>query len=86
MVTLPKKNPSVRGFGPLLLVAHSLTLGREVHGVSLHGVRRAPLIPIAVPIAVDVTMVPTWKREFVSRGEMGKRGWPTGRVKPSQRT
>lgn len=40
----------------------SLTLGCEVHGVSLHGIRCVPLIPVAAGVAVHVTMVTTWKR------------------------
>lgn len=74
MVTLPRKNLSEMGFEPLPLVAHSLTLGREVHGVSLHGVRRTPLIPIAACVAVHVTMVSTWKRGRVSSGRDGEEG------------
>lgn len=54
------------------MVAHSLTLGCEVHGVSLHGVGCAPLAPIAACVAVHVTMVPTWKRGHVSSGRDGE--------------
>lgn len=72
MVTLTRKNTCERGFGPLPLVAHSLTLGCEVHGISLHGVGRAPLVPIAACVAVHVTVVPTWKREQVSSGRDGE--------------
>lgn len=54
---LPRKTPSERGFSPLPLVAHSLTLGREVHGVSLHGVWCAPFVPIAACVVVHVAMV-----------------------------
>lgn len=41
--------------------ALSLTLGREVHGVSLHGVRRTPLVAVAVSVAAHVAMVSSWE-------------------------
>lgn len=51
---------------------HLLTLGCEVHGVPLHRVGRAPLVParVAVGVAVHVAMVGPWVggAKSVSRG------------------
>lgn len=53
----------------------SLTLGREVHGVSLHGVRRAPLARIAVSVVVAV--VSPWEgQRSAIRGQQGRRRGP----------
>ena len=56
----------------------SLTLGRQIHGVPLHGVW-SPLAGVAVTVVVHVAMVTTWEdRARVSRGTGGRTSWPTG--------
>lgn len=85
--TFPGKSTKVTPLGNLAesLPDHALcgsapflTLGREVHGVSLHGVWSTPLAIIAVTIVVQVAMVTPWAGERSGQQGAGAGAGPLG--------